>query len=41
MSGHRRTALVALAGSGSELLRYALAPAAFAGAGSAMDGHYM
>ncbi len=40
MSGHRKTALVALAGAAVSC-SLSLAPAAFAGAGSALDGHYM
>ncbi len=42
MSGHRKTATHRLGGSGSGLLTIVrLAPAAFAGAGSALDGHYL
>jgi hypothetical protein len=44
MSGHRKTALVALAGAAVSCslgLVPGLAPAAFAGTGSALDGHYM
>jgi hypothetical protein len=40
MSGYRKTALVAL-GAGAVSCALSLAPAAFAGAGSALDGHYM
>jgi hypothetical protein len=40
MSGYRTTALVAL-GAGAVSCALSLAPAAFAGAGSALDGHYM
>ena len=43
MSGHRKTGLIALAAAAAScsLGRSGLAPAAFAGAGSALDGHYM
>ena len=40
MSGHRRTGLIALAGAAVSCSLW-LAPAAFAGTGSALDGHYM
>src|ERR1700761_2741178 len=40
MSAHRKTALVAL-GAGAVSCALSLAPAAFAGTGSALDGHYM
>lgn len=40
MSGHRTTAFVALAG-GAVSCALSLAPAAFAGTGSALDGHYI
>ena len=40
MSGYRTTALVAL-GAGAVSCALSLAPAAFAGAGTALDGHYM